>query len=183
VQDLDYRLSELMRAAQDGDRLAYETLLIEVATTVRAYVRKWLHDVESQDEVVQETLLCIHRDRHTYDPERPFRPWMYAITRHRLSDHLEKQRRRTRIEVLADAEAEDPACADASARDRRAPGILRHALTQLSKTQREIIQMLKLDGLSVAEISTRTGRTASAVKVTAHRGYKRLRALIGDPER
>lgn len=179
MQDLDHRLSELMRAAQDGDRLAYETLLTEVATTVRAFVRKRLPDVESQEEVVQDTLLCIHRDRHTYDPERPFRPWMYAITRHRLSDHLEKQRRRSQIEVLGDAEAEDPATPDARA--QRAPGILRHALAQLSKAQREIIQMLKLDGLSVAEISTRTGLSVSAVKVTAHRGYKRLRTLIGDP--
>jgi RNA polymerase sigma-70 factor (ECF subfamily) len=172
-----------MRAAQDGDRLAYETLLTEVATIVRAFVRKRVQDVEGQEEVVQDTLLCIHRDRHTYDPDRPFRPWMYAITRHRLSDHLEKQRRRSQIEVLGDAEAEDPASPDARARGQRAPGILRHALAQLSKTQREIIQMLKLDGLSVAEISTRTGLTASTVKVTAHRGYKRLRALIGDRER
>lgn len=183
MQDLDHRLSELMRAAQDGDRLAYETLLTEVAATVRDFVRKRLPDVESQEEVVQDTLLCIHRDRHTYDPERPFRPWMYAITRHRLSDHLEKQRRRNRIEVFAEVEAEAPASSDASAREQRAPGILRHALAQLSQTQREIIQMLKLDGLSVTEISMRTGLTASNVKVTAHRGYKRLRALIGDPER
>jgi RNA polymerase sigma-70 factor (ECF subfamily) len=172
-----------MRAAQDGDRRAYETLLTEVATTVRDFVRKRLPDVESQEEVVQDTLLCIHRDRHTYDPERPFHPWMYAITRHRLSDHLEKQRRRNQIEVLAEEETEDPVSAETSASDQRAQGILRHALAQLSKTQREIIQMLKLDGLSVTEISTRTGLTASNVKVTAHRGYKRLRALIGEPER
>jgi RNA polymerase sigma-70 factor (ECF subfamily) len=183
LQAIDHRLSELMRAAQDGDRLAYATLLTEVATTVRAFVRKRLHDVESQEEVVQDVLLGIHRDRHTYDPERPFRPWMYAITRHRLSDHLEKLRRRSQIEVLAEVETEDPASADASARDQRAPSILRQALAQLSKAQREVIQMLKLDGLSVAEISTRTGLTVSTVKVTAHRGYKRLRALIGDPDR
>lgn len=180
MQDLDHRLSELMRAAQDGDRLAYATLLTGVAAAVRDFVRKRLPDVESQEEVVQDTLLCIHRDRHTYDPGRPFRPWMYAITRHRLSDHLEKQRRRSQIEVLAEAEAEDPASAETRARDPRAPGILHHALAQLSKTQREIIQMLKLDGLSVTEISMRTGLTASNVKVTAHRGYKRLRALIGE---
>ncbi|HEX3479343.1 MAG TPA: sigma-70 family RNA polymerase sigma factor [Kofleriaceae bacterium] len=182
MQDLDHRLSELMRAAQDGDRLAYEALLTEVAAAVRDFVRKRLHDVDSQEEIVQDTLLSIHRDRHTYDPERPFRPWMYAIARHRLFDHLEKQRRRNRFEVLAEAEVEDPGSADASARDHRAPGILRRALAQLSKAQREIIQMLKFDGLSVAEISTRTGLTASTVKVTAHRGYKRLRVLIGDPE-
>lgn len=183
MQDLDHRLSELMRAAQDGDRLAYGTLLTEVAAAVRDFVRKRLPDVESQEEVVQDTLLCIHRDRHTYDPERPFRPWMYAITRHRLSDHLEKQRRRNQIEVLAEEETEVSVSAEASASDHRAQGILHHALAQLSKTQREIIQMLKLDGLSVTEISMRTGLTASNVKVTAHRGYKRLRALIGDPER
>ena len=169
-----------MRSAQGGDWLAYETLLTEVAATVRDFVRRRLADADGQEEVVQDTLLCIHRDRHTYDPARPFRPWMYAIARHRLFDHVEKRRRRSRFEVLADAEAQDPASAEASARDRRAPGLLRHALAQLSRTQREIIEMLKLDGLSVAEISTRTGMTASTVKVTAHRGYKRLRALIGD---
>jgi RNA polymerase sigma-70 factor (ECF subfamily) len=171
-----------MRAAQDGDRVAYATLLTEVAAVVRNFVRRRLADTDAQEEVVQDTLLAIHRDRHTYDPARPFRPWMFAIARHRLLDHFDKQRRRSRIEVLAEvqAEAEDPASSDAGARDRRAPGLLRHALAQLSRTQREIIEMLKLDGLSVAEISTRTGMTASTVKVTAHRGYKRLRALIGD---
>jgi RNA polymerase sigma factor (sigma-70 family) len=169
-----------MRAAQDGDRLAYATLLTEVAAVVRGFVRKRLPDTDAQEEVVQDTLLAIHRDRHTYDPARPFRPWMFAIARHRLLDHLDRQRRRSRIEVLDDAEAVDPASSDAATRARRAPGLLRHALAQLSRTQREIIEMLKLDGLSVAEIATRTGMTASTVKVTAHRGYKRLRALIGD---
>lgn len=175
-----------MRAAQAGDRLAYTTLLTEVAAAVRDFVRKRVPDGDAQEEVVQDTLLSIHRDRHTYDPARPFRPWMFAIARHRLLDHLDKQRRRGRHEVLADADADanadvvDPASSDAGMRDRRAPGLLRHALAQLSRTQREIIEMLKLDGLSVAEIATRTGMTASTVKVTAHRGYKRLRALIGD---
>lgn len=155
---------------QNGDRLAYEALLTEV-------VRQRLHDVDGREEVVQDILLCIHRDRHTYDLERPFGPWMYAITRHRLSDHLERQRRRSQIEVLGDVETEDLAAADARASAQRAPGIVRHALAQLSKAQREIIQMRKLDGLSVAEIPAKTGLTASAVKVTAHRRSKRLRAL------
>lgn len=180
MRDSEHRLSELMRAAQDGDRVAYETLLAEVASTVRDFVRKRLRDADGQEEVVQDTLLSIHRDRHTYDPRRPFRPWMFAIARHRLFDHAEKRRRRSQIEVPADDDVEDPISSDAAARERRAPGILRHALAQLSRTQREIIEMLKLDGLSVAEIATRTGMTASTVKVTAHRGYKRLRALIGE---
>jgi RNA polymerase sigma-70 factor, ECF subfamily len=169
-----------MRAAQDGDRVAYESLLTEVATAVREFVRKRLVNADGLEEVVQDTLLSIHRDRHTYDPQRPFQPWMFAIARHRLFDHTEKRRRRSRIEVLSDAEAEDPHSSETAARERRAPGILRHALAQLSRTQREIIEMLKLDGLSVAEIASRTGMTASTVKVTAHRGYKRLRALIGE---
>src|SRR5262249_40693316 len=96
---LDQRLSELMRRAQDGDRRAYETLLIEVMALVRGFARRRLSQADWQDEVTQETLLSIHRDRHTYDPQRPFLPWMYAIARHRLLEFVERQRRRCRNEI------------------------------------------------------------------------------------
>jgi RNA polymerase sigma-70 factor (ECF subfamily) len=169
-----------MRQAQDGDRRAYQTLLTEVTALVHDFVRKRLQHKDCQDEIVQETLLCIHRDRHTYDPARPFRPWMYAIARHRLFDHVEKLRRRSETELLTHTGLEELASNEPSAEDRGSLGFLRQALAHLSNTQREVISMLKLEGFSVAEIAQKTGLSASNVKVTAHRGYKKLRVLIGE---
>lgn len=166
-----------MARAQDGDRHAYAALLTEVATLVEQFTRKRVRQADACEEIVQDTLLSIHRDRHTYDPARPFRPWMYAIARHRLLDHLEKQRRWSRGDVVTEVGL--VACDHASVHVR-AWRALQQALAQLSSTQRRVIQMLKLEGCSVAEISQRTGLSVSSVKVTAHRGYKKLRALLGE---
>lgn len=178
---LDRQLSELMRRAQDGDRHAYETLLIEVTGLVRGFARSRLRRADWMEDVAQETLLSIHRDRHTYDPSRPFLPWMYAIARHRLLDFVEKQRRRGENEVPGEEGFESLASEHTIVERGTPAGILLQALALLSMKQREIIQMLKFEGLTVAEISRKTGLSASSVKVTAHRGYKTLRKLIAGP--
>jgi RNA polymerase sigma-70 factor (ECF subfamily) len=180
-RDLDQRFSALMARAQDGDRRAYETLLTEVAALVEQFARKRLRQEDACEEIVQDTLLSIHRDRHTYDPTRPFHPWMYGIARHRLLDHLEKQRRWSKTELLTHAGLEELACEDTRG-GAHVRGVLSQALAHLSDTQQQVIQMLKLEGRSVAEISRRTGLSISTVKVTAHRGYKKLRALLGGTE-
>lgn len=169
-----------MRSAQQGDARAYETLLHRLSALARSFARARVAGLDSVEEVVQETLLSIHRDRHTWDPSRRFLPWFHAITRHRLLDFVARERRRWRIEVPADPSIEEPAS------DPRLVfepvRLLRRALERLSIRQREIIRMLKLDGFSVAEISRETGLSESSVKVTAHRGYKRLRQLLaGEP--
>ena len=168
-----------MRRAQDGDRRAYETLLIEVAALVRAFARTRLRHRDWLEDVAQETLLSIHRDRHTYDPHRPFLPWMYAIARHRLLDFVEKQRRRGENEVSAENALDGVAGEQLVVERGTLSGFLRQALALLSLRQREIIRMLKLEGFTVAEISRKTGLSESLVKVTAHRGYNTLRKLMG----
>ena len=167
-----------MRRAQDGDRAAYEALLVEAAALVRTFVRKRLAQADGVEDVVQETLLSIHGDRHTYDPARLFRPWMYAIARHRLLDFVGKQRRRDENEIGGDAGRGDARSHDPIP-DQGRWVLLRRALGLLSQKQREIIQLLKVEGLSVAEISVKTGLSPSSVKVTAHRGYKTLRKALG----
>lgn len=181
--DLERRLSALMQKAQDGDRRSYEALLIDVATLVREFARNRLRYADGAEDIVQETLLSIHRARHTYDPSRPFGPWMYAIARHRLFDFAEKQRILRKTELLGHAGIEETGPRETIAEDLDSAGFLRQALAHLSKTQQEVIRMLKLEDFSVAEISRRTGLTVSSVKVTAHRGYKKLRKLIVSPDR
>jgi RNA polymerase sigma-70 factor (ECF subfamily) len=161
-----------MRRAQDGDRRAYETLLLEVSGLVRSYVKRRLRASDQTEDIVQDTLLSIHHHRHTYDPARPFGPWMYAIARHRLLDQIARNKRRNETELVAEA------IAAPQPRVENSPGFVDRALAQLSNTQREIIHLLKVEGYTVPEISRKTGMSESSVKITAHRGYNKLRKLI-----
>ena len=85
--------SELMAAAQDGDRAAYERLLRAIVPFLRALVLPQHRAGGRAEEVVQDILLTIHRVRHTYEPARPNRPWLAAIARRRS---IEAQRRHGR---------------------------------------------------------------------------------------
>jgi RNA polymerase sigma-70 factor (ECF subfamily) len=122
---------------------------------------------------VQESLLAVHRARHTYDPARPFAPWLYAIVQNRFIDALRVQRRRVLRELQADAALEfgnrAPQERDALLRD------VRRAVSGLPDNQRRVIELLKFEDLSVREVATRLGMTEANVKVTAHRGYRALR--------
>jgi RNA polymerase sigma-70 factor (ECF subfamily) len=170
-----------MRQAQEGDRAAYERLLSEVAAELRTFVGARLQYRAWVDDVVQETLISIHRDRHTYDPERPFGSWMYAIARHRLID-CTRRRRRVHAHERGVEGAMDELNAPAAADPAAAHGLLdalQHGLRALSQKQREVVELLKLQGLSVKEVAAQTGMTESSVKVSAHRGYRALRKLLG----
>jgi RNA polymerase sigma-70 factor (ECF subfamily) len=144
-----------------------------VAGLARAFVRKRAGDTSWCDDVVQESLLAVHRARHTYDPARPFAPWLYAIVQNRFIDALRVQRRRVLRELQADAALEfgnrAPQERDALLRD------VRRAVSGLPDNQRRVIELLKFEDLSVREVATRLGMTEANVKVTAHRGYRALR--------
>src|SRR6202790_2922761 len=82
------RLGALMRSAQGGDADAYAALMQELAVRVRRIVRHRRAFLEHADveDLVQDVLLSVHAVRATFDPTRPFVPWLLAITRNRLAD-------------------------------------------------------------------------------------------------
>lgn len=169
-------LGRLMRAAQDGDRTAYEALLGRVASLVQGYVRRRAGDVAWCDDVVQECLIALHRARHTYDPARPFAPWLYAIVQNRFVDALRVVRRRLLRELQTDA-AVDRSTRPVQERDLLMTDV-RRAVANLPDNQRRVIELLKFEELSVREVAARLGMTETNVKVTAHRGYRALRQRI-----
>jgi RNA polymerase sigma factor (sigma-70 family) len=169
--------SRLMAAAQDGDRKAYERLLRQCVPYIRAVVQSAHRPSDRAEEVVQDVLLTVHRVRHTYDPKRPFRPWLAAIARRRSADAL---RRRIRTESR---ETFDPVAyetfADPDANRQReseaAADTLRDAVAGLPPQQREALRLLKLRELSLAEASAESGRSVAALKVNVHRAIRSLR--------
>lgn len=169
-------LAAWMSAAQAGDEESYRSLLEAVQPLVYGYLRRRLSSEAAAEDVLQEVLLTVHRVRHTYDPDRPFEPWLFAIARSRLIDHLRRLRRISGLEVLTDTLPE-PAAASPGGGE---PGLL-DLLERLPASQREAFSLLKLEGLSTQEAAERAGVSVSALKVRAHRAYKALRkALAGE---
>jgi RNA polymerase sigma factor (sigma-70 family) len=173
----------LMQRAQQGDEEAYLELLVLLTDLTRRYVYLKLGAIVAwADDAVQETLISVHAARHTYDPRRPFAPWYYAIARNRLIDGLRREGRVTRRELGMDT-LPDVVVAHARMDDGPRTNVdmdaVRAALGALPPRQREVVEALKLRDESVREIASRLQMSPSAVKVTAHRGYRALKRLLG----
>jgi RNA polymerase sigma-70 factor (ECF subfamily) len=172
-----------MQAAQDGDRPSYDRLLREILPELRALVSARIADPASVDDAVQNALLSIHRARHTFDPGRPFAPWMRAIARNAAIDVLRARRVQAAREMPIGAEIPAPEAAEPDA-DPPIRFRLRRALRSLPRAQREAVELIHLRRLSVAQAAERVGIKPGALKVRAHRGYKALRTFLlrGDLE-
>lgn len=169
-------LKDLLNRGLAGDASAYHSFLQELSVHLRAFLRKRLARLPDEvEDLVQESLLAIHNQRHTYDAGQPLTAWIHAIAKYKLVDFL---RRRGKRDLLTDPLNEEfgAAAADTEAADaRRDLGTL---LARLPERQRLPIVHMKLEGLSVAETARRTGMSESAVKVGVHRGLKALAELI-----
>jgi len=168
-----------MAAAQEGDRRAYERALAASVPLIRTVARRHGVAVDLLDDVVQETLLTVHRVRHTYDPSRSYDAWLAALAGRRAIDALRSQGRRGHREVH-DEFAYDmhPDADDATAATEREQEArrLRDAIALLPPGQREAVEQLGLKERSLAEASAETGRQTGALKVNLHRAMKALRA-------
>lgn len=177
MQSKEERLRGLLLRGLDGDSASYHTFLKELAAHLRAFLRKRLTRLpEEVEDLVQESLLAVHNQRHTYDPSQPLTAWVLALARYKLIDLL---RRRSRTDLLhdpLDEEGELLAVSDNEAADARRD--IAKLLSELPERHRLPIIYVKLEGLSVAEAAHRAGMSESAVKIGVHRGLKALAAKV-----
>ena len=162
-----------MRAARKGDDDAYRRLLIAVAGWLRAVAGRGLAAAgrprEDCEDIVQETLLAMHLKRHTWDETQPLEPWLRAIARHKLVDHLRRRGFTDHVDIddhaatLAAPAAEEGSGADAQ-----------RMLAGLPERQRRIVEGISLEGRSAGEVGERLGMSEGAVRVALHRALKAL---------
>ena len=184
--DEPVRLRSLMASAQEGDQAAYASLLRECLPMIRRMARQNGVDAGSVDDVVQDTLLTIHRARHTFDPERPFLPWLRAIVQRRGIDVRRRTGRQAsrelHVPLAYEAHPDPDAGAEQVLEEQGRAGRLRAALDKLPPGQREALEKLGLQERSLAEVSAETGRSVISLKVNLHRAIKSLRQIMGqDP--
>jgi RNA polymerase sigma-70 factor (ECF subfamily) len=175
--DTEDRLREWLLPGLRGDAAAYHRFLKELSAYLRAYFRKRLYQRPDEvEDLVQETLLAVHNQRHTYRPDQPLTAWVHAIARYKLIDLLRAHSAREALTDPLDDELEVFAASDADAAEARKD--LGQLLATLPDRQRLPIVHVKLEGLSVVEAARITGMSESAIKVGVHRGLKALAARI-----
>ena len=176
------RLGTLMRLAQSGDRNAYDRLLRECADITRRVLKRhhpYLPQADAED-LVQDILLSVHTVRATYDSNRPFLPWLLAITRNRTADMARRYARRSAREVAVEKYPETFDLAETNNADEvyGDPEALRQALNRLPKGQKVAIELLKLREMSLKEASKTSGMSVGALKVATHRATRALRLTL-----
>ena len=165
------RWGMLVSAAQRGDAVAYETFLVELQAWLLRYYRHRF-PASAIDDAVQEALLAVHAKKQTYDPARPFGPWLTAIVRYKWIDWVRRLKRESALPLANDVQGPDHGSRWTSAI------LLDELIAYLNPAQTAVIRLVKLHGASIQEASDATGQSTSLVKVNIHRGLKRLAALL-----
>jgi RNA polymerase sigma factor (sigma-70 family) len=170
----------LMAHAQDGDKSAYQRLLREITPYLRSLAARRHRDPSDIEDVVQDILLTVHSIRHTFDPTRPFGPWLVTIANRRFIDRLRRQGRRQGRETPLMPEHETFSEPQANLEQRPDRHELEKAINELPTMQRKAVQLLKLKEMSLKEASTASGMSIASLKVNVHRAVKSLRKILGD---
>jgi RNA polymerase sigma-70 factor (ECF subfamily) len=162
-----------MTMYQRGSLQAFEQLYAALAPSLRAYLTALTRNIAQADDLVQDSFLQIHRSRHTYRPDLPVRPWVFAIARHVWMMDLRTRCRRPLVsgdlpEVPVPPDVEGLADRDA----------LRRALGSLIDDRREALLLHHVWGFSFAEIGQMLGIRADAAKLRSSRGMNDLRAML-----
>ena len=173
---------EWMLRAQEGDRNAYQHLLLAITPYLRAIARRYLGRGEDAEDAVQEILIVVHDIRHTYEHGRAFKPWLNTIASRRCIDLLRRRSRRRRYEVADDAELGEQrdggAGPEESARLLQEAMEVRDAIGALSPRQREAVRLLRLQELSLGEAAEISQQSIGSLKVACHRALKSLKHAL-----
>jgi RNA polymerase sigma factor (sigma-70 family) len=185
--DSGERWAEWMLLAQDGDRDAYQRLLLSVAPYLRGITHRYLGRGEDAEDAVQDILMIVHDIRHTYERGRPFKPWLSTIASRRCIDLLRRRSRRLQNEIAADDDMNDrmdggPGPDETTSRLQDAE-TLHHAVAGLSARQREAVRLLRLDEMSLNEAAAQSRQSIGSLKVACHRALKSLKQVLAQRDR
>ncbi|MGP9811799.1 sigma-70 family RNA polymerase sigma factor [Rhodopseudomonas sp. NSM] len=174
----DDEWTDLMRSANAGDSVAYQRLLKAVTPVLRAGARRGLaragQPIDQSEDIVQDILLAVHLKRHTWDPDAPFAPWLFAIARNKLIDTLRRRGRRVFVNIDDFAETIP---SEAAAETLPAGEVARH-LEALPQRQRDVLQAIAVDSASIRDTAQKLSMSEGAVRVALHRGLSALAAKM-----
>lgn len=173
MQASEDQLKAWMVAGLNGNAASHATLLRTIVPLLRAFYRRRVSDGDVIEDLVQETLIAVHTRRMSYDRDRPFFAWLYAIARHKMIDHFRRSRPTYSINDI-----EDMLVSEGFEDDIHTRMDVDGLLEALPDKQSHLIRMTRIEGYSIADTARETGLGESDVKVSVHRGLKALAARV-----
>ena len=164
-------LEQLMAQYREADRAAATALIQLLSPPLYRFFATQMGSRTDAEDMLQDVWLRIHRVRHTYRSGDPLLPWVYAIARRVRVDHFRKRHRIALYETDVEVLPEPPE----KRNDMNSLPSFDELVAPLPESQREVLTMLKVNGLSIEEIARATSSTTGAVKQKVHRAYERLR--------
>jgi len=172
--DSQQELQNCMVRYQNADPDAARVLIRQLSPALLRFFSSQVATRSESEDLLQEAWLRIHKARHTYRPGEPLLPWIYAIARHVRVDGYRRRRRISQREIAAETL---PERASDDGATTQLPGF-DALMSCLPENQREVVMLLKVEGLSLEEVARVTSSTVGSVKQKAHRAYKRLRTIL-----
>jgi RNA polymerase sigma-70 factor, ECF subfamily len=172
---MDATLEELMVRYQAGDFAAARALIARMSPQLHRFFDAQSANRTDADDLLQDAWLRIHLARRTYRSGRPLLPWVYAIARRVRIDHYRVLTRIRQREQRWEESAEEAPALRGNAYD---DDELEELLAPLPDGQREVLEMLKIAGMSLEEVAQATSCSVGAVKQKVHRAYQKLRQSI-----
>lgn len=178
--ELDKKLRLLAAKAQKGDQHAYRVLLTDMVPVIKNSIIKSIPLPHMADDIVQEVLISVHKALHTYEPERAFMPWLMAIVNFRRTDSLRGYYAAYQNKLIALDSVEIPAYLNEETQiiDEEREANLQAALASLPEKQKNVVELLKIKGLSTREAASKIGVSESAIKVMMHRALQKLKEKL-----
>jgi RNA polymerase sigma-70 factor (ECF subfamily) len=177
-----------MERYSNGDEAAFSDLYDAIAPRLLGYLRKATRDDSAAEDLMQLTLLHMHRARGSFIPGARVMPWAFAIARRQLTDSARRSRLERRLfsDVAPDDEwVPDPGATGAAADElldaQRLQGRLQERLDALPDAQRTVYKLLQEEGMTLKAAADVMGTSVTAVKVKARRAYQALRAVFREP--
>ena len=180
IQSQSKQWARWAKKAQFGDKKAYTTLLRDIVPFIQSVLAGRLANQDWADDITQDILLSVHKSLHTYDPSRPFRPWLMSIITFRKTDYLRRYYRKRRHKSTG---LDNPEFIEEHVTHSPHAGEWKDVQAQLQDLpdkQRKVIELMKIKGYTAKETAKKLDMSVSAVKVSAHRTMKKLTKAQGE---
>ncbi len=170
---------ELMLAYVDGDEAAFRELFERWAPIVHGLTRRHLRDEDLAREITQQTFFKLHGARKDFRRDGKLRPWLLTIAMNLVREHWRRGKRRKHVELDERREVAPTPERSRLELEERAR-LVHEALAELPETQREVVELHYFQERPYKEVAAMVGSTEGAVRVRAHRAYRKLEAILGE---
>jgi RNA polymerase sigma-70 factor, ECF subfamily len=175
IQRLHGECEALIQPVQNGCQRSYAQLLRQTAGMLKNFFTRYLPNNDEVQDVIQETLLSVHRALPSYNSDRPYKPWVMAIARHRLNDYFRVRYAQRFDQWVELALSESVASEEGFVKTLDKYELISVYLDELPEKQRRILYLMHHEGYTAREVGVHLGMSETAVKVSAHRAYKTVR--------